>query len=708
VALGDSTPDRQLHRSLLAALALAAIGSAWILTRATPLALDGDAQMLLHPLLVDVARQLRHGELPVWTMGRWGGSPLIGDPVVGALYPAYWVSYLLTPFPHWRGLDVSTCLHLFILSSGVAVLMHRLGAGPVAVVATAAMIALNPTVVYAVRGWQQYWAALSWWPWLFWAGVTLAAAPRVVPAMVASVAIAAQVYAGYPEFSLYSGLPALGWILVAPGGMRRVGLVLVIGIGAILLAMPQLFTGLDMARHSLRLEELSGENMTVLDQFFSVSLAHWSNVMRTDPGIGLASPAKMAPAVVLLAAVGATGRGFARYLAVLAVLFAILATRDNPLYPILRVVPPFSFFGAPLKLFYPLSFVLIVLAGLGLTRLAGLAPLRRRVVVGLVGVATALSWGAAPLMTSGLVVVFALAALLPMTWLPCAAAGLAFAGSIGFLAATRALHVQPLFVPPGFIELVHQPPPVRPRDGGRMLALLPWAEFSQAGLNYGSLWDIDSWNGMADLTQRRQVKVIEAQTPANAVALARQIGGDPIVVGANSRHATEFAAAGYSTVGQLGTLRFLAAPEAPAPRVVLVPRAKAVTADVAIAAARLGRALDARHVLIEADTLPGGANGDPSGRLTDVVHARGMVEARVAVTRPTWLIVREPYYRNWRATIDGHAAEVHPAGAFMMGVLVGAGTHDVRLAYHERGLPVGLAIAALGAILLPFGVRRVI
>lgn len=692
---------------MLGALVMAALGALWIFSRSTPLALDGDARMLLHPLLVDVARHLRAGEWPTWTMGRWGGSPLIADPIIG-VYPPYWVSYLVTPFPHWRGLDVSTCLHLVVLATGVAMLMVRLGASPVAAVTTAAMIALSPSIVYAVRGWQQYWAAMSYWPWLFWAAVVLAEERRVLPAMVASAAIAAQVYAGYPEFALYSGLPALAWIVLTPGGLRRIPLVLVVGVGAILLAMGQLIAGFDMAFGSLRMQELGGSNLHPLDRFFSVSLEHWRDAVRTDPPLGAASPAKLAPAAVLLALVGAFGRGFApRYLAVLVVLLAVMATRDNPIYQTVRVIPPFTFFGAPLKLVYPLSFLLVILAGLGLARLDALALTWRRIAVGLVGVAAALSTGASTLATVALLAVAAVGAAVPAAFLSWTAAGFAFAGSVAFLAGTRATEVKPLFVPPGFIDLMSEPPPVDPREGGRMLALLPWETFAQVGLNYGSLWNVDSWNGMADLTQSRQVKVIEARSPADPVALARQIGADPIVVAAGAPQLPLFTAAGYATIGRMGTLVFLAAPEAPAPRLELAARAKAVGVDEAIAAARFGRALDARRVLIEAETLPGGAIGDAAGRIADVERGDGLVRARVTVSRPTWLVLREPFYANWRAMIDGRPAPVFPAGAFMMAVLVDAGTHDVRVAYHERGILPGLAVAVLAALGLPFAIRRV-
>src|SRR5207247_442753 len=74
VSIAGREPTRS--RSLFpATVGLAALASAWIPTRPSPFALGGDAEMLLHPLLTDAFRQPRVGRLPLWTTGRWGGSP---------------------------------------------------------------------------------------------------------------------------------------------------------------------------------------------------------------------------------------------------------------------------------------------------------------------------------------------------------------------------------------------------------------------------------------------------------------------------------------------------------------------------------------------------------------------------------------------------------------------------------------------------------
>jgi hypothetical protein len=199
--------------------------------------------------------------------------------------------------------------------------------------------------------------------------------------------------------------------------------------------------------------------------------------------------------------------------------------------------------------------------------------------------------------------------------------------------------------------------------------------------------------------------VLESRTPGDAAALVRQLGADPVVITEASPLAHDLLTAGFIQIDRLEGLLFLSPPAPPLPRVALVPRAVAVDAETAIAAARLGRALDEQHVLVEADVLPGGAEGDRAGRLEVLEYEPGALHARVTVDRPTWLVVREPYYRNWRALVDGQRAGLYPAAGFVLGILVDVGTHDVHLAYREPKLAVGVVLAVLAAVFLPAALR---
>src|SRR5438132_350845 len=86
--------------------------------------------------------------------------------------------------------------------------------------AGAVLLVLEPTLVFIARNWAEYWAALSYWPWLFGAALRLATRPSVGAALLATLTLALQVYAGYPQFALYScGAALLGSVLL-PGPPR--------------------------------------------------------------------------------------------------------------------------------------------------------------------------------------------------------------------------------------------------------------------------------------------------------------------------------------------------------------------------------------------------------------------------------------------------------------------------------------------------------
>src|SRR5207247_10989617 len=143
---------------------------------------------------------------------------------------------------------------------------------------------------------------------------------------------------------------------------------------------------------------------------------------------------------------------------------------------------------------------------------------------------------------------------------------------------------------------------------------------------------------------------------------------DPVVVAAGSLLAAELEGAGFRSAGKARGLVRLSAPASPLPRAQLVPHAEAAPATVAIAAARAGRALDDPRLLIEADAVPGRAEGDPAGRVEVLELLPGAARFRLSVARPTWLVVREPYYANWRAAVDGRPVGISPPARCWLGV----------------------------------------
>ena len=226
------------------------------------------------------------------------------------------------------------------------------------------------------------------------------------------------------------------------------------------------------------------------------------------------------------------------------------------------------------------------------------------------------------------------------------------------------------------------------------------------GTNFGALWGVPALNGVGALVQWRQLEALEFPQRGDPVRLARQWGADPLIVRARSPLEARLLEAGFRPLASIGRLRLLASAEPPAPRYQLVPHARAVPPEVALEAARAGEALTDASVLIEATALGKGQDGDPAGRLEVIERDGRGARLRIHVDRPTWLVARQPFYRNWRATIDGKPATIYPAGGFFFAFLVDGGRHEVRVRYEEPGLWMGAVVAGLTALLLPVLLRR--
>ena len=104
---------------------------------------------------------------------------------------------------------------------------------------------------------------------------------------------------------------------------------------------------------------------------------------------------------------------------------------------------------------------------------------------------------------------------------------------------------------------------------------------------------------------------------------------------------------------------------------------------------------------------PPGASG-PIGSSAYVEETPERVVVAVDADRPGLLIVRNAWDRGWSATVDGRATDVLVADALFQGILVPAGTHEVRLTYRDPTIGAGLALSALAwaAIAAVIGLGR--
>jgi hypothetical protein len=118
-----------------------------------------------------------------------------------------------------------------------------------------------------------------------------------------------------------------------------------------------------------------------------------------------------------------------------------------------------------------------------------------------------------------------------------------------------------------------------------------------------------------------------------------------------------------------------------------------------------------RAPLVETDTgLPAfdpTATAAPSpGRVDIVSFDPERVVLEFDASAPSLLVLAEAWYPGWSATVDGAPAALVPANAWMRGVPVPAGRHQVELRFRSRWLVPGALLSLLTAVGLALLVRR--
>jgi hypothetical protein len=121
-------------------------------------------------------------------------------------------------------------------------------------------------------------------------------------------------------------------------------------------------------------------------------------------------------------------------------------------------------------------------------------------------------------------------------------------------------------------------------------------------------------------------------------------------------------------------------------------------------------AFDARReVILSPAPAATGAPGS-SGEAQVTRDAGDRLTVRTRLQAPGFVVLTDTFAPGWRATIDGHPAELQRANGIFRALAVEAGTHEIELRYRPRGLTVGLltsagALAGL-ALLLSREARR--
>jgi hypothetical protein len=93
-----------------------------------------------------------------------------------------------------------------------------------------------------------------------------------------------------------------------------------------------------------------------------------------------------------------------------------------------------------------------------------------------------------------------------------------------------------------------------------------------------------------------------------------------------------------------------------------------------------------------------GAPGDSTVSFVSESHEH--VALHVHCDKPRLLVLTDHFYPGWKATVDGHDADIHLVNFFARGVVIPPGDHDVHFIYSPWSVWAGLAGAGIVLLLL--------
>lgn len=661
-----------------------------------PLLLDQSIVFL--PWMGFAAQRLRAGELPLWNPDNYLGQPFVGTYQSALYWPLNWVYYAL---PSWHVHAWTALARLFAAALFARAFLRRLGACD----AAASIGGLG----YCLSGFFIAWLnhahtnVALFLPALFWSIERMAARPSRRESALFGLLFGLQLLAGHVQTSLHIALAAAAWALLRTGfataapRLARGGLLRLAGgaLLGLLLAAPQLLPFAEYLADSQGARVL--EQLDVVDRaapaehaLLMIAPAHYgaphTHDYRGPLGHNLnyneligayVGRTLLALAVLQLLWLGWRGprRGLTLALAGLVAIALLVGWQIDPFYSLARALPRLRSTKL-MRVLVIAAFGLSALGALGLDallqRLAAQAALARALALG----------------------VFALVAFELLSF------------ARGYNPEVDAAGLVPRTRVTDF--LASEPRPMRVIGVDNRI-LLP-----NANLFYG----LPMISGYDSIEYRRVTELELRMTNARP--------SFPFV----SRITAYDRSEALPLASLLGVTHFLAEGDLPAPLElaldaelevyrnplalprVFVARAVELVAEPEQRLARLGAAdFDPRVALLERDSAelrraqaaqrPGAEPG--TSRVT--LYEPRTLEAELELERPALVVVADAFAPGWHASLipqQGGAARelaIERVDHALRGVWVDPGRWKLRMHYAPASTRIGLALAALGALL---------
>ena len=726
-----------------------------------------DLSLYFFPLRRFVVEGLLQGQVRYWNPYLHEGKQELFAPV------SYPLDLLQVLWPDERGFTLLLALHVPLAALTFRRLAHELGFASVAATGAATVYALGGFLLSLVNLYDFVQAA-AWVPLLVWGMMRAGEGARWGTTATALGALMV-VSPGRTEIALQGML--LGWVLsvkTLPGLRRQAGGILLgLGLAAPLIVVQWAALAASGREAGLPTAQVVADSVhpvTLLQTMIGNVHADLSNVVGRFWGqrfFTRGSPYFLSfylgPLVIALAAVGVGAPDERRRRVLLLLAFAVWVClgRYGGWEPLIEALPAsLRKFRYPSKAFFTVHFLVALLVGRGLDRLAADTRAWRRAAAAALGLglplcalaavpavlsATAATWlfpeSPRPLDLAGHVARDA-----ALGGLVCALGG-GLAAAVAAGRARSGLAVPVLVIAVG-LDLLRTGVGLNPMAtagfytlsdemtaevarfraaGGRIYSCeAPTSRAVRAGLPSGSE-DVDVWISSVMMETLRPsfnmpwgVPTAYSADLTSLVPLWRTLPGLAGQCAALPEQVPRLRAAGVTHVltpdpVQHPDLRLVrrAEParirpvaiyvyelERPLPLLSVARRVR-VVAD-AVAARELGESTsDAEEVALE----QAGMAAAP-GHLVSVRSRPGFWDISVEAQGTTPLVVREAHAAGWTAAVDGAPAAIARANGRHMAVAVPAGRSHVVLRYRPPGLGAGLIASAGAAILVMWAARR--
>ncbi len=711
---------------------------------------------LTNPSRVEAARQWREGRLPLWNPYKRLGMPLLADPTAGALYPGNLPYLLGDNSPRYRALEQVAAIHGILAALSMFFFLRTLRLDHTAAALGALVYAANGFTLWTAANFIHMQSSLAWAPAILACVHRSSTEARWRPwAAAGGLCVALQVLAGYPEYSLYTGLIAGGYALAlasrrgsAPS--RPLLAVTVIYAAGAALAAVQLIPAIELQLVSRRPGSLELSTFQAVPASPMMPL-DWVTPGRREQLFSVPPAATYVGMLAIPFAVeGLRRRGYLRwFLVVLLLLGSLLAVGSaTPVSAVLHEVPGFSAFRHAFKHLLEVSVALSVLTAVGADRYIN----RSRGALPVVTIATAVclliavvraTTGAAGepeieqirqrgaqfavLLAFGgglsfamyrywqrprAAVLIAFVALCPSYWVNHGAlVELSWKGVDRYLEQPEAARLMTAEARVLAIRLAFQK-----REPEYLLGDFP-TEFRVMAIHGAGPF---LWKPLADATTMVEEEVLRDPSILDGrVPLLDLIGCRYLVAtkarDGRFRHSHYLREPYYRTLLD-GSDYVVVERTAAHPLVHFADRASCETDEDTAAMIRGSLPLDVR------DTAPVSCAGRPAlparfapaavARVKEIERSPGRWEfsTNVAASLPAFLVVSHADMPGWRATIDGKPAALYRSYGLIQGIVVPGGEHRVVLEYEAPGLFAGAAVSAasllLVCVLLVMGARR--